>query len=211
MHDAFVQELIGKGVLYTDAIIAAFEKVRRIDFVHEEMHDQAYDDAPLPIGYNQTISQPSTVAIMLEHLRVQPGERVLEVGCGSGWLTGLLAELVGETGYVYGIDIMVEMVDLTKEHLRHYHYTNFEVRCADGWHGVPEHAPYNRIVVSAAAHLVPPALLEQLARGGILVMPVGDDMQDLVVLTKDAEGNIHRESQPGFQFVPLMSKHIPAV
>jgi protein-L-isoaspartate(D-aspartate) O-methyltransferase len=197
-------------VLYTDSIIAAFEKVRRIDFVHEELYDQAYEDAPLPLGYNQTISQPSTVAIMLEHLRVQPGERVLEVGCGSGWLTGLLAELVGASGYVYAIDIMPEMIDLTKEHLRHYHFANIDVHCADGWHGVPEHAPYNRIVVSAAAHLVPPALLEQLARGGILVMPVGDDRQDLVVLTKDDDGAIRKESQPGFQFVPLMSKHLPS-
>jgi protein-L-isoaspartate(D-aspartate) O-methyltransferase len=210
MHDAFVQDLIGKGVLYTDAVIAAFEKVRRPDFVHKQMLPDSYADAPLPIGYNQTISQPSTVAIMLEHLRVEPGQRVLEVGCGSGWLTGLLAELVGASGFVYAIDILPEMVDLSEEHLRSYHFENVDVRCADGWHGVPEHAPYNRIIVSAAAEEIPVALLEQLVREGRLVMPVGGDTQDLVVVTKGVDGKIQTEHHPGFQFVPLISRHLHA-
>lgn len=210
MHQQFVQGLIGKGVLHTDTIIAAFRAVRREDFVHKQMLPQAYDDAPLPIGYAQTLSQPSTVALMLELSHVQPGDRVLEVGSGSGWLTGLLAHLVGESGHVYAVDIMPEMVDLTEEHLRAYHFPNVVVRCADGWHGLPEHAPYTRIIVSAAAARIPDALVEQLAEGGRIVMPVGDDVQDLVVATKRDDGSLHTERHPGFQFVPLISPHLKA-
>lgn len=208
MHEQFVRELVGKGVLHSDAIIEAFRKVRRADFVHKHMLPQAYDDAPLPIGYAQTLSQPSTVALMLESSQVQPGDRVLEVGSGSGWLTGLLAHLVGPSGYVYAIDILPEMVDLTEEHLRPYHFTNIDVRCADGWHGLPERSPFSRILVSAAAAKIPDALVEQLAEGGRLVMPVGEDVQDLVIATKLDDGTLHQERQPGFQFVPLISPHI---
>ncbi len=204
MHDAFVQELVRKGVLYTDRVIQAFQKVRRTDFVHQDLQPQAFEDAPLPIGYNQTISQPSTVAMMLEHLRVEPGDRILEVGCGSGWLTALLAELVGPTGMVYAIDIIPELVDLTKEHLTSYHYQNVEVRHGNGWNGLPAHAPFNRIVVSAAATHLPDALTKQLARNGRLVIPVGGDIQDLTCVEKRADGLLNVEHHHGFQFVPLV-------
>lgn len=205
MQEKLVRELIGQGVLHTDPVIAAFTKVRRSDFVHEELQPNAFEDAPLPIGYNQTISQPSTVAIMLELLQVQPGDRVLEVGCGSGWLTALLAELVGATGFVYAIDVIPELVDLTKDHLQTYHYKNIDARWGNGWQGLPRHAPYNRIIVSAAASSVPSALSSQLVRGGRLVMPVGGDLQDLVVIEKSNDGPLHEEHHPGFQFVPLVT------
>ncbi|MEK7570552.1 MAG: protein-L-isoaspartate(D-aspartate) O-methyltransferase [Patescibacteria group bacterium] len=205
MQEKLVRELIGQGVLHTDPVIAAFNSIRRNDFVHEELQANAYEDAPLPIGYNQTISQPSTVAIMLELLQVQPGDRILEVGCGSGWLTGLLAALAGTTGQVYAIDVLPELVDLTKEHLQPYHLKNVDVRWGNGWQGLPRHAPYNRIIVSAAAPSVPSALTAQLVRGGRLVIPIGGDLQDLVVVTKPDNGPLHEEHHPGFQFVPLVS------
>ena len=204
MHEAFVQDLIRKGVLYSDRIIEAFKKVRRIDFIHKDLQPQAYEDAPLPIGHNQTISQPSTVAMMLELLRVHAGDRVLEVGCGSGWLTALLSELVGASGMVYAIDIIPEMVDLTKEHLTPYHLTNVEVRYGNGWKGFPEYAPYNRIVVSAATKEVPAVLTDQLARSGRLVIPIGGDIQELTCIEKDEKGMLHFERYKGIQFVPLV-------
>ncbi|RJO59486.1 protein-L-isoaspartate(D-aspartate) O-methyltransferase [Candidatus Parcubacteria bacterium] len=206
MQEAFVKELIGKGVLYSENIIKAFQKVRRIDFVHEDFHTQAYEDAPLPIGKGQSISQPSTVAQMLELLQVEPGNRVLDVGCGSGWLTGLLAEIVGPSGFVYAVDIIPELTELTKHHLYSYHFTNIETRIGNGWLGLPEHAPYDRIVVSAAASEVPKPLIDQLAHGGRLIMPVGEDIQDLVLLSKDLQGKLEKQVQPGFQFVPLVGQ-----
>jgi len=205
MHETMIQELIGKGVLYSDNIIQAFKKVRRIDFVHEDFHSQAYDDAPLPIGKGQSISQPSTVAQMLELLAAEPGNRVLEIGCGSGWLTALLAEIIGPSGYVYAIDIIPELTELTKHHLVSYHFTNIITKIGNGWLGIPEHAPFNRIIVSAAAPKIPEKLIQQLTHGGRLVMPVGEDIQDLVLLKKSASGEISEEHHPGYQFVPLIS------
>jgi len=205
MHEVLAKELIGKGVLYSDNIIKAFQKVRRVDFVHEDFHTQAYDDAPLPIGKGQSISQPSTVAQMLEMLQAKPGDRILEVGCGSGWLTALLAEIIGPSGFVYAIDIIPELTELTKHHLVSYHFTNIETVIGNGWLGLVKHAPFNRIIVSAAAPKIPVALTEQLAHGGSLVMPVGEDIQDLVLLKKSETGEVTEEHHPGYQFVPLIS------
>lgn len=205
-----VEDLIRKGALSSEPVIAAFRKVRRPDFVHQDMLPHATEDTPLPIEHGQTISQPSTVATMLELLHVQPGDRVLEVGCGSGWLTALLAELVGPSGFVYAIDIIPQLVDLTMEHLEKYKYTNLEVRWGNGWEGNSKHAPYNRIIVSAGAGEIPQALVEQLARGGRLVVPVGGDVQDLVLVEKRADGKVDVEKFPGYQFVPLVGEKAPS-
>jgi len=173
--------------------------------VHEDFHSQAYDDAPLPIGKGQSISQPSTVAHMLELLAIKPGDRILEIGCGSGWLTALLAEITGPSGYVYAIDIIPELTELTKHHLVAYHFNNIETKIGNGWLGLSQQAPFNRIIVSAAAPKIPEQLIQQLAHGGRLVMPVGEDIQDLVLLKKSEAGEIIEERHPGYQFVPLIS------
>ncbi|MFA6043174.1 MAG: protein-L-isoaspartate(D-aspartate) O-methyltransferase [Patescibacteria group bacterium] len=204
-----VEDLIHKGALSSEPVIAAFRKVRRQDFVHQDMLLHATEDTPLPIAHGQTISQPSTVATMLELLHVQPGDRVLEVGCGSGWLTALLAELVGSSGFVYAIDIIPQLVDLTMEHLEKYKFTNVEVKWGNGWEGNVTHAPYNRIIVSAGAVETPSVLVDQLARGGRLVVPVGGDVQDLVVVEKRSDGKVDTEKFPGYQFVPLVGEVTP--
>lgn len=199
-----IDELIHEGVLHTEQYIAAFRAVRRADFLHTDMQQFADENVALPIIHGQNISQPYTVAFMLEHLQPQPGDRILEVGCGSGWVTGLLAQIVGASGYVYAIDIIPQLVDLTQEHLRKYKFENIHLQWGNGWKGVPEHAPFNRIIVSAGAPKVPQTLVDELAHNGKLVVPVGEDIQELYVITKHSDGKLTQDLFPGFQFVPMV-------
>ncbi len=200
-----IARLKADGVLKTPAIIKAFETVDRLGFVVPEFRGDAGLNEPLPIGYGQTISQPFTVAFMLELLQPQPGQRVLDVGAGSGWNAALLAELVGPSGKVVAVERIPQLKRFGEENLKTAGYAAVEVVRADGSQGLPAQAPFDRIHVAAAAGQVPPALVEQLAVGGVLVVPVGDYVQDIVRVEKLARGQYREQRFPGFQFVPLVT------
>ena len=201
--------LINKGILKTLSIIKAFEKIRREDFLPDEVRSMFPIDAPLQIGYGQTNSQPSTVAFMLERLEAKTGDKILDVGCGSGWTTALLAEIVGESGKVYGIEIIPELADIARANVNKYDYGNqgrTKIFLTDGYQGLPEEAPFDKILVSAAAEKIPEALIKQLNAGGKMIIPLGKEYeaQDLVIITKAEDGEIKEERIPGFIFVPLV-------
>ena len=180
-------------------ILAAMRRVPRHEFVPEPLRDHAYQDRPLPIGHEQTISQPYVVAAMTELAAPGPEARVLEVGTGSGYQAAILAELAGE---VYSIEIVEPLAERAAATLAHLGYDRVRVRAGDGYRGWPEAAPFDAIVVTAAPREVPPALLEQLAPGGRLVIPVGAFHQELQVHRR-TEGGIEVESVFPVRFVPM--------
>src|SRR3989338_4203116 len=195
----------------------AFRAVPRANFVPQELRDQAYEDYPLPIGFGATISQPTTVAFMLEKLDVRLGQKVLDIGSGSGWTTGLLSHLVGTKGRVTGLEIVSELVTLGRKNMEHLYsdiLENIRIEMAPmpeiqlakkGVVGLPEEAPFDRILVSAAARKIPPELIEQLKPDGILIIPIGAEhaIQKIVRIRKTQGDTLTTEEYPGFVFVPL--------
>ncbi len=193
-------DIQGRGVA-NPAVLAAMRAVPRHEFVPQEYQDQAYADHPLPIGYGQTISQPFVVAWMTEAIDLQPGERVLEIGTGSGYQAAILAEIVDE---VYTIEIVGALAERATKDLARVGYDNVAVKHADGYFGWEEHAPFDAIIVTAAPDHVPQPLLNQLAEGGRLVIPVGPPggYQSLWLYVR--EGDDYRaENLGGVIFVPL--------
>jgi len=187
----------GPGVL--DAIRA----VPRHEFVPEHLREYAYGNHPLPIGEGQTISQPYIVALMTDLLDLRPDHVVLEVGTGSGYQAAVLARLVR---HVYSVEIVAVLAERASTALARLGIENVSVRVGDGSEGWPEHAPYDGIIVTAAGAGIPPELLSQLRPGGRLVMPVGrDGFQDLLLVTKDASGEIARQTILPVAFVPLVA------
>jgi protein-L-isoaspartate(D-aspartate) O-methyltransferase len=184
------------------AVLRAMDEVPREHFVEGGYLDAAYADHALPIACGQTISQPYVVAYMTEQLAVRPHHRVLEVGTGSGYQAAVLSRLARE---VVTIERYRTLAEIARGRLQTLGFTNVEVVVGDGLLGVPERAPYDRIIVTAAAEQVPDALIEQLADGGIMVLPLGphDGPQDIVKLTKSKEG-VQREDLIGVRFVPLL-------
>lgn len=193
-----VETIVSRGV--RDArVLAAMRKVERHLFVPPEMLAQAYDDHPLPIGYGQTISQPYIVAFMTEALGLRGGETVLEVGTGCGYQAAVLSELAAR---VYTIEIVAPLAGEARGRLARLGYANVEVRAGDGYRGWSEAAPFDAILVTAAAPRVPAPLKEQLRDGGRLILPVGDEEQDLVVVTRRGTGFDERRVMP-VRFVPM--------
>lgn len=185
-----------------EATLRAMEAVPRHLFVPEGQREYAYNDYPLPIGFGQTISQPYIVAAMTELLRLERGDKVLEVGTGSGYQAAVLAELVGE---VYSIEILKPLGENAAELLERLGYDNVTVRVGDGYLGWPERAPFDAIIVTCAPEDVPEPLVEQLAEGGRMCIPVGEDgAQNLYLLTKQADGTLKTESVFPVRFVPLV-------
>jgi protein-L-isoaspartate(D-aspartate) O-methyltransferase len=180
----------------------ALAKVERQQFVPADLAARAYDNRPLPIGHGQTISQPLIVAVMTHLLHLEPDARVLEVGTGSGYQTAILAELAGE---VVTIEAVADLAAPAAAKLRAMGYDNVEFRTGDGARGCPERAPFDAIMVTAAARSVPPALIDQLAPGGRMVIPIGADplAQDLFLIEKDQGGAVHRRRLFPVAFVPL--------
>lgn len=184
------------------AVADALRRVPRHRFVPEQKQDLAYADTPLPIGQGQTISQPYMVALMTALLEVGDADRVLEIGTGCGYQTALLAELVGE---VYTLEVVEPLAVSASERLAMLGYTNLHVRHGDGHEGLPEHAPFAGIIVTAGAPQVPMPLVRQLAPGGRLVIPVARGLgQQLCVLTKQADGGVERRDLLPVAFVPLV-------
>jgi protein-L-isoaspartate(D-aspartate) O-methyltransferase len=197
-----IREQIESRGITNARVLAAMTKVPRHKFVPEHLADAAYEDHPLPIGYNQTISQPYIVALMTELLQLQPGARVLEVGTGSGYQAAILAEVGAQ---VYTLEILEPLAKTSAELLQRLGYTSVQVKQGDGYLGWPEHAPYDAIIVTAAADHVPPPLVVQLKRGGRLVIPVGEGQaqQSLLLVEKGADGNVTTQNVAPVLFVPL--------
>ncbi|MGA0025352.1 MAG: protein-L-isoaspartate(D-aspartate) O-methyltransferase [Burkholderiales bacterium] len=194
----------GRAVLH-DRVLAAMRKVDRHRFVPRSQFAQAYDNRPLAIGRGQTISQPYIVALMTELLDAGPGDRVLEVGTGSGYQAAVLAEIVGE---VYSIEIVEPLGREAARVLSAAGYRNVYTRIADGYAGWPEAAPFDAVMVTAAAPYVPQPLVEQLKNGGKLVIPVGEPggTQSLYVVEKDVRGQVRQRKVLDVRFVPLTRK-----
>jgi protein-L-isoaspartate(D-aspartate) O-methyltransferase len=183
-------------------VLEAMTRVPRHAFVPAAGRDEAYGDHPLPIGHGQTISQPYIVAFMSEALRLEPTHRVLEIGTGSGYQAAVLGELAGE---VYTIEIIEDLAARAKKTLLENGYDNVTVRTGNGYLGWPEHAPYDRIMVTAAPDAVPPALVEQLKIDGLMAIPVGTGLQELRILRRTATGLETIDTLP-VRFVPMTGK-----
>ena len=196
-----VQEQIAARGVTDERVLDAMRQVPRHEFVLPAHRERAYDDTPLPIEAEQTISQPYIVALMSELADIQPGDRVLEVGTGSGYQAAVLAQLGAE---VLSIEIVEELARTAKARLQRLGYT-VKVRHGDGYAGWPEHAPFDAILVTAAPPSIPPPLEAQLAVGGKLVVPVGEDYQQLVVVERTASGYERRSVAP-VRFVPMTGR-----
>jgi protein-L-isoaspartate(D-aspartate) O-methyltransferase len=183
-------------------VLAAMEKVKRHLFIERALKDVAYADGPLPIGYGQTISQPYVVAVMTELLDLKEGDKVLEVGTGSGYQAAVLAEIIKE---VYTIEIIKELGELARERLEPLGYGNVKVEIGDGYYGLEQYAPFDGIIVTAAATHIPPPLLEQLKSGGKMVIPVGPvfHVQYLMLVEKREDGSVIQHKIMPVRFVPL--------
>jgi len=208
---SLVDDLIQNGYLKTPEIINAFRKVKREDFLRPGDKDKAEVNAPLSIGYGQTISQPLTVAFMLELLQAKLGDKVLDIGSGSGWTIALLAEIVGEQGRIYGVELISELKKFAQTNVIKYNFINkgiVQIFCSDGYKGLPDYAPFDKIIVAAAAEEIPQELLKQLKVDGRMVLPVGGQYQsqDMVVIDKVAQDKYNEKRYPGFIFVPLVKE-----
>lgn len=193
------RQLLGRDI--TDLrVLEAMRRVPRHRLVPAAERDLAYADHPLPIGHEQTISQPYIVALMTQLVQPQPNSRALDVGTGSGYQAAVLAELVEK---VCSIEIVCPLADQARERLQAMGYTNIDVRCGDGYRGWPEQAPFDVIIVAAAPDHVPQPLLDQLAPGGRMVIPVGTRDQNLLLIEKQPDGSIQQSSVAPVMFVPM--------
>lgn len=183
-------------------IINAFKEIQREEFVLKENKNEAYKDTALPIGYNQTISQPYTLSLMLELLDLKEGQKVLEIGSGSGYLLALISTIIKEKGKVYGIERVPELAKRSKEKLAKN--KNIEIHCKNGALGHIENAPYDRIIISAAIKKVPQTILQQLKNKGKLVAPKGEQEQSLICIKREGENFKKIKEMPGFIFVPFI-------
>jgi len=185
-------------------VLEAMNRVKRHLFVPPELRDQAYGDYPLPIGGGQTISAPHMVAMMCDYLKLERGDKVLEIGAGSGYHAAVIAELIGAEGRVYTVERLALLVDFSTRNLREAGYKNVVVVSGDGTLGLPEYAPFNKICVTCAAPAVPPPLLEQLETGGRMVIPIGRYIQELYLVEK--KNGIEKQSKCEVVFVPLIGR-----
>ena len=200
-----VDNLIKRGWLKTPNIISAFKKIKRVDFLPKELKGLAELNEALPIGYNQTISQPMVVAFMLEQLKAEKGHKILDVGSGSGWTTSLLSEIVGEKGKVIAIEIEPKLKEFGENNTQKYNFIKkgiAEFICADGSKGYQKEAPFDRILASASAKEVPLAWRQQLKIGGRIVTPI---KTSIWVFVKKTEDNFKEIEYPEFVFVPLIT------
>ncbi len=199
--EALIYELINEGVLKREDIIEAFRKVPREDFVLADYIDHAYDNYPLPIGEGQTISQPLTVAFMTEALDPKKGQKILEVGAGSGYQAAILAEIIGKKGKIITAERIQKLADMARANLNKAGYSNAEVVVYDGSTGYEKEAPYDRIIVTASAPSVPNSLVKQLKKGGKLVITLLDEM---FLIEKDDK--VKKTFLGYYVFVPLIGK-----
>lgn len=195
------EQLAGHGRNLTNSrVLAAMGRVPRHEFVPAHLRAEAYADHPLPIGHEQTISQPYVVAFMTEALAPEPGERYLEIGTGSGYQAAILADLGVE---VFTIEIVEALAERARTDLRRLGYTNVHVRAGDGYRGWPEHAAFDGVIVTCAPERIPPPLVEQLRDGGRLIIPVGTQWGQELVLLHKAGTNLQQRAVLPVRFVPM--------
>lgn len=199
---AMVERQLRARDIRSPRVLEAMGKAPRHLFIPEGQRHEAYADNPVPIGYDQTISQPYIVAFMTQAIDLRPTDRVLEIGTGSGYQAAILGELAKD---VYTIEIVTPLADRARETLTSLGYTNIHVRAGNGYLGWPEQAPFDRIMVTAAPEEIPPALVEQLKVGGLMAIPVGDVWQELRILRKTEKGLETIETLP-VRFVPMTGK-----
>ena len=193
------------GFLNDNKVELAIRKNPRHEFVPKSLLNRAYKDTPLSLMKKQTISQPSVVSRMTELLNVKKGQKILEIGSGSGWQSAILSFLIGN-GEVFSIDRHPELVEFAKENLNKLGIPNVNVILGDGSLGLLKKAPFDRIIITAACKKVPPPLFEQLSLDGLLIAPVGEYPQSLILFKKTPQGIIEIKNQPGYVFVPLLGK-----
>ena len=205
-REAMVKEQIAARGIKDSRVISSMMTVARHLFVPQSYLESAYDDSPLPIGYGQTISQPYIVAYMTEVLNLNKTSRVLEIGTGSGYQAAVLSPIVKK---VYTMEIIPELSGIAMERRKRLGYDNTEVATGDGYYGWKRHAPYDAIIVTAAAGHIPPPLLAQLKKNGRMIIPVGGVfmVQNLILVEKDKEGHITTKNLLPVRFVPLTGKH----
>jgi protein-L-isoaspartate(D-aspartate) O-methyltransferase len=202
--ESLIKDLIRGGYLKSPNLIEAFRKIDRIDFVPENLKDDAYLNQPLPIGFGQTISQPLTVAFMLELLEPKTDEKILDVGAGSGWVSALLAQLVAEKGKIVAIERIPELCEFGRKNVAKYNFIEkgiVKFVCSDGSRGYPPEFPYDKIIAAATAEEIPLAWQEELKIGGRLVAPLN---HNIVVWDKISREEFEKKEFFGFSFVPLV-------
>ncbi len=207
-NEEFVSYLRDTGVLKSDAIEKALLETPRHLFVPDDMRDSAYNDQPLPIGYGQTISQPSVVVAMTQILEPKQGQKILEIGTGSGWQAALLSRIVGNKGKIFSIEIVPELAKFARDNIAKLGIKNVEVVWGNGSAGLKENAPFDRIIITAAAPSIPDTLKEQLKIGGRIVAPVGDMHTQKMVIVKRMRKGFEEKAMPNmFVFVPLRGEY----
>ncbi|RLF42330.1 MAG: protein-L-isoaspartate O-methyltransferase [Thermoplasmata archaeon] len=201
-----VEYLKREGRIYSKKVEGAFLNIPREYFIPEELKTEAYIDTPLSIGYGQTISAPHMVAIMVEALDLKPGQRVLEIGSGSGYHAAIVAYLVAPNGHVFSVERLSELAEFAKRNLEKAGIDNVTVETGDGSQGLEKYAPYDRIYVTCAAPDIPIPLIEQLKDPGKLLIPVGRIYSDLYLVEKK-KNKIYKKNLGGCAFVPMIGKH----
>jgi len=207
-RNRLVNDLKFRGYITSRAVEDAMRRVPREEFLPDDLGEEAYIDSPLPIGEGQTISAPHMVAIMAEHLDLEPGQKVLEVGTGSGYHAAVCAEVIAPDGLMYSVERIPSLASFAEDNLKRTGYARLvTVVLGDGSKGFPDHAPYDRIFVAAGAPSVPSPLTAQLAEGGKLLVPVGSRWyQDLIRVTRKG-AKFERENLGGCVFVPLLGEY----
>ena len=200
LKEELLRSLKNRGI--SQKVLDAFSKVKREDFVDKDLENSAYNDGVLPIGKGMTISQPYTIGVMLDLLKPEEGQKVLELGSGCGYVSALISVIVGEKGRVYGVEIIPELVEKSKRNLRNYQ--NVKVYSGNGRKGLKEKAPFDRIIISAACDEIPKKVLHQLKDKAMAVAPIGPQYEQ-VLISIQRENNTFsiREKVPGFRFVPF--------
>ena len=202
MRERMVETQIRARDVTNAAVLQAMSRVPRHLFVPDDVRPFAYEDRPLPIGRGQTISQPYIVAYMTEALQLEPAHTVLEIGTGSGYQAAILADIVKQ---VYSVEIVPDLAETARRSIAEAGYTNVEVRSGNGYMGWRDHAPFDRIIVTAAPPEIPKTLVDQLGVGGVMVVPVGTESQEIVVINRTPGGIVQKRTIE-VRFVPMVSK-----
>ncbi len=196
-----IERLKNRGVLNSKEIEKAFLCIDRKEFVLPEYYNLAYNDQAFPIGHGQTISQPYTVAFLLKLLQAQKGEKILDIGSGSGWTTALLSQIVGKRGFVYGVDIIPELVEFGQKNISKFKIKNANIQLVNKKQlGLSKEAPFDKILISASAEKFPEELLSQIKIGGVIILPI---LYSVFRITKISKTKTKKEEFPDFIFVPL--------